>query len=317
MNDDETQIEDFNESNASLLAAWQDSADGHHKSSSASATNMIRRRIREESVVRRVLPLQTKTEKDLEMDLKHDQPVIREHFEAGSMGAYSVPLGETYDSEFYFGDKFEVIFNTIQSRELRKSIFELMTYKNLDLRRVTTDNVMRDVHTEEDSAFFTGLYDMVGPVGGIGASGYPQHFEIEGGITRDSYKEVLSVVEDFNLNNGTIIMNRRTAKAFLGWGRDELGGDLTEKLTKGGLAALEDNILFGVRHIFTIKRDMVPDGRVIVLTEPGYLGRYYQLKPLTAYVERRKNYITVSADQVVGLTIANVAGACVVDFTNV
>jgi hypothetical protein len=63
-----------------------------------------------------------------------------------------------------------------------------------------------------------------------------------GGITRDTYKEVLSKLEDQNLNNGIILMNRRTAKEFLSWDRSEIGGDLAQDLFKQGLSARLANL---------------------------------------------------------------------------
>ncbi len=95
-----------------------------------------------------------------------------------------------------------------------------------------TDNSLKDVQTEEDGQFIASIDTMVGTTTGVGTSGVQQNFNISGGITRDTYKEVLSKLEDLNLNNGIILMNRRTAKEFLGWNRSEIGGDLAQDLLK-------------------------------------------------------------------------------------
>jgi hypothetical protein len=50
-------------------------------------------------------------------------------------------------------------------------------------------------------------------------------------------------------------MNRRTAKEFLKFDRSEIGGDLAQDLFKQGLTALQEAMIFGVKHIFTIKRN--------------------------------------------------------------
>lgn len=101
-----------------------------------------------------------------------------------------------------------------------------------------------------------------GASNGVGAAGVQQHFSYSGGITRTNYVKALSVLEDQSLNNGVFLCNRKTAKEFLKFKRDEVGGDLAEKLFQEGLTALQTSTIMGVKHIFTIKRDLVPDGVV-------------------------------------------------------
>ena len=50
---------------------------------------------------------------------------------------------------------------------------------------------------------------------------------------------MLSILENQNLNNGVILMNRKTAKQFLTFDRSEIGGDLAQDLFKDGLTALQ------------------------------------------------------------------------------
>ena len=297
-----------------LLSALRESGDGLHKSASAGTTNVIRKNIQELSVLRKYHPLVMKSENDLIPALEHDEPLIREVMESDALGAVSVPFSQNSEMEFYHLRKFDIRFNPIITPTLTKDLFQLMAMKNVDLTKMIVERNLRYVHTVEDQTWFQGLYNCAGPINGVGLSGYQQHFGINDGISRDTYPEVLNGLEDFNLNNGTIIMNRRTAKAFLKWGRDEIGGDLAESLMRKGTSALIDAELFGVRHIITIKRDLVPDGRVIVLAPPEYFMRYYGLQDLTMYVKKEKHWIHTSAMQVTGMAFANVFGVVVYDF---
>lgn len=242
--------------NKMLLDRITASAEGEVKEASAAGTNMIRRRIREEGFTRRILPPQTVTNEDLDRVLEHDRPVIIEDMEPLSKGAKSIPFGDSADTQFYYGNKYAVVFNPITTPEWTKDINELRTYR-MDLRQVITDNSLKDVQTEEDGKFIAMVDTIVGPTAGVGASGVQQNFNISGGITRDTYVEVLSKLEDQNLNNGVILMNRRTAKEFLKFDRSEIGGDLAQDLFKQGLTALQEAMIFGVKHIFTIKRNLV------------------------------------------------------------
>ena len=305
---------DLAEANLTLLQNVLDSDEGTHKSASAAGTDMIRKSIKEASLLRRYCPLVMKSQSDLVPSLTHDQPCIIEWMEEDALGAAAVPFGVNQEIEFFYQKKFDIKFDVIQTPQWQKNIYELMSVRGVDYAKMIIDNGLRKVHDLEDTRWLQAIYSIVGDIGGVGMSGYPQHFAIHGGISKDTYPEVLNGIEDFDLNNNTIIMNRRTAKAFLKWPRDEIGGDLAEKLTKDGMGALEDNVLFGCRHLFSIKRDLIPDGRVIVLTDPNYFMRYYGLQDLTMHVEKRKYMIKSDAMQVTGMAFANLFGAVVYDF---
>jgi len=305
--DEFDQIDNVQERNARILAALDDANDGLVKSASAAGTNMIRRRIREEGFWRRILPPQTVTNDDLNRVLEHDRPLIIEDMEPGQRGSKSIPFGDAADTEFYYGNKYAVYFNAITTPEFTKDINELRTYR-MDLRQVVTDNALKDIETEEDTQAINNANAICGPSNGVGASGYQQNFVITGGFERDTYINVLSGLENLDLNNGVILMNRKTAKNFLKWGRDEIGGDLAEKLMTEGLTALTEAKVFGIKHIFTIKRNLVPDNVVFVFAEPSYLGKFYELQQTCMFIEKKKDILRVSARETIGSTIANVAG---------
>ncbi len=288
-------------------------SDGEVKSASAAGTNMIRRRIREEGFTRRIIPPQTVTNDDLDRVLEHDRPVIIEDMEPLSRGAKSISFGDSADTQFYYGNKYACVFNPITTPEWTKDINELRTYR-MDLRQVITDNSLKDMQTEEDGKFIAMVDTIVGSTAGVGAAGVQQNFNISGGITRDTYVEVLSKLEDQNLNNGIFLMNRRTAKEFLKFDRSEIGGDLAQDLFKSGLSALQEATIFGTKHVFTIKRDLVPDFVVYLFTEPGFMGKFYTLQEVTMYVEKKKDILRFSARETISVTIANVAGLAKINF---
>ena len=225
--------------NKALMDKIIEASDGEVKSASAAGTNMIRRRIREEGFTRRIIPPQTVTNDDLDRVIDHDRPVIIEDMEPLSRGAKSIPFGDSADTQFYYGNKYACVFNPITTPEWTKDINELRTYR-MDLRQVITDNSLKDMQTEEDGKFIAMTDTIVGSTAGVGASGVQQNFNISGGMTRDTYVEVLSKLEDQNLNNGIFLMNRRTAKEFLKFNRSEIGGDLAQDLFKQGLTALQE-----------------------------------------------------------------------------
>jgi len=200
---------------------------------------MVRRRIRENGFGRLILPFKPCSDADLARLPDVEVPVIIEEMEPESVGAKAISFNDTADTAFYRGDKFVVFFCKITSPEFVKNVDELRTYKS-DLRGVITDNSLKDMHTEEDSRFVKGLDRIIGSVGGVGEAGVAQNFEINSLIRRSNYGDIQNYLEDRNLNNSTYLMNRKTSKAFLKWGRDELGGDTAEKIALDGLSALTE-----------------------------------------------------------------------------
>lgn len=299
--------------NRELLEAIQDSPDGILKAASTASSNMIRRKIRENGFARSIMPPKPVGNADLDRLPDTDLPVIIEDMEPLSPGAKSISFDDTADTAFYKGDKFVVYFDQITTPEFTKNINELRTYK-MDLRAVITDNSLKDIQRTEDSRFIKGVDRIVGAVDGVGLSGVAQNFEISGGLTRDTYWQALNILENQDLNNGVFLMNRKTAKTFLGFNRTEIGGDLAQDMFTDGLNALKEAKIHGVRHLFTIKRDLIPDSVVYCFAEPDYLGRWYQLQDTTMYVEKKKDILRFSAKETLGVAIANVAGVARVKF---
>jgi hypothetical protein len=260
-------------SNAELLDEILAARDGEVKNASTAGSNMIRRKIREQGFCRRILPPEAKGNADLNTVLEHDRPVIIEEMEPLSKGAKSIPFGDAADSTPYYGNKFACVFHSITTPEFVKDINELRTNKN-DIRKIVTDNALNDIETKEDGEFMAGCESIVGASNGVGASGQQQNFVLDGGFTRDNYVEALKLMDNLDLNVGCVLINRKTAKEFIKWGRDELGGDLSQDMFKSGLTALGEAVVMGAKHIFTIKRNLVPDGCCWIFAEPSFLQKH-------------------------------------------
>ena len=310
--------------NREIIDAITEADEGSIKSAAAAGSNMIRRRIREDGFARNIIPPKTVTNDMLDRVAEHDRPVMIEDMEPDSKGAKSIPFGDSADTEFYYGTKYVCVFNAITTPEFTKDINELRTYR-MDLRKVITDNALRDIQTEEDTRFIelvndaTGTYNTTGTATGgtgggtNGAAGFKQAYHYAAaasgsGFDRGTYIPSLSNLENHNLNNGVNLMNRYTAKHFLKMHRSEAGGDLSQELFLSGLKALQEATVFGVRHLFTIKADLVPNDEMYSFAEPEFLGRFYTLQDPTMYVEKKKDILRFSARETISVTFANLAG---------
>lgn len=295
--------------NEELVSAIAEAPDGHLKNASALSGRFIRRRIRENGFQRLILPFEDVKASDLTPSLTSELPHIVEEMEGDQPGAVSLNYNDSPDTTFFRGDKFAMYFYEISTPEFTKNVFELMTYKS-DVRGIVTGNMLKDLHTREDANFIAQIDRIVGstPNSAVGsASGKVQHYGITGTISnRAQYVENLNHFDDFDLNNGTFLVNRKTAREFLKFDRSAIGGDLTEKMFTDGMDALVNFKLFGVPHISTIKKGLVANGVVYKFAEPNFLGRAYRLQDITSFVKKEKNIIRFSATEVIATTIANV-----------
>lgn len=199
-------LEQYEADNQAIIQQLIDAEDGPCKNASAASQDMIRRRIRENGFSRKILPPKQVSNQDLNRLPDTELPVTVEDMEADQPGAKSISFNDTPDTAFYRGDKFIVIFNKITSPEFTKNVDELRTYK-MDLRQVVTDNSLKDIQTEEDLTFINTVDEIVGSPSGVGASGLQQNFAITGGITRTTYRQTLSYLENRYLNNGCFLLN--------------------------------------------------------------------------------------------------------------
>jgi hypothetical protein len=289
---------------------------GEVKTAADAGTSFIRRKLREDGFLRKIIPPQPLGNQDLDRVIDHDKPVRIEDFEPNVPAAKAVPFGEIADMDYFYGPKFLVPFARILTPEETKDIDELRTYR-MDIRRILMDNMLKDMMSVEDGTFISAVDAIVGAANStVAATGLVQHVGINAALTnnRPAYAAVLKILENAKLNNGTILMNRITAKAFLTFDRTVLGGDLSERIFTDGLSAIQEARIFGVRHLFTIKREIVPDNVVYVFAEPQYLGKFYTLQDATVHMEKKKYFIKFMAYETIGAAIGNIAGVAKVTF---
>lgn len=302
-------IENVEVINQGLIASLSQANEGGLNKFASANSDFIRRRIREKGFLRSIIPAKPLTNEGLDRTTEGSSLPIRiEDMEPNSPGAVSLPFQATSDSTFYSEDRFQINFEYIQTREFVKNINELRTQR-MDIRAVVTDNALKDVHTKEDALFINLCDEIVGAAGSPAPfSGLQQHFTFPEGLTRETAVEMLKLLPNNYLNNGVVLMNRNTGMEYLKYNRIDAGGDLSQDMFLEGMDAFKEARILGTRHIFTLKREIVPDNTIYIFTEPGYLGRFYELMPLTMYVEKKEDIIRFKAKELIGLTIANVLG---------
>ena len=113
----------------------------------------------------------------------------------------------------------------------------------------------------------------------------------------------------------TILCNNITIKDVEKFGRNEMGGDLSEEVLVNGWA---ERTFIGCRWIITIKQQLVPNNTFWHFTEPKYLGKHFLLEDTTMWIKKEAFLLEFFAYQTAGLSIGNTNGItkCVISRTD-
>jgi hypothetical protein len=286
---------------------------GMEKQAADAVNDYIRVRMREDGFARRILPPVQITNDELDRQVDTDKPVKVVDKEPNSPGAISVPFATLPINRYIRGPRFRVMFDRILTPKFTKDIDELRTY-DMDIRQILSDNAIKDMLAEEDGKWIAVVNNLLVSQGGtVPETGTVQWRSIAGGITRDTIAESMKIMPSTpnHLNPSTILVNNVTIWDVVKFGRDEIGGDLSQELFERGFAERE---IMGVRWIITIKRDLVPDSSLFFFAEPKFLGKFFILEDTTMYIDRKAYMLEFFAYESLGACIANVAAVARADF---
>ena len=205
------------------------------------------------------------------------------------------------------------MFDRIVTPRFVKDIDELRTWQ-MDIRQVLSDNAIKDMLAEEDSKFLTAVNSaLVGADQTVPTSGVIQHETIFGGITRDTLQEAFKIMPKTpsHLEVNTVLVNNVTIREIMKFGRDEIGGDLSQELLTNGFS--EANFM-NAKFIITIKRDLVADDRMYFFADPRFIGKSYVLEDTTMHVKREAYMIEFFAYETLGGSIGHTGGLAIADF---
>ena len=303
-----------------LESLVNDPADVFEKKAQASATNYTRTQIREDSFAFKILPPEKATDDMLRYDLSEDLAVVWER-EPDSPAAKWVPLQTVPDGEYIQSSRYIIPFARVLTPDFRKDIAELRTTKQ-DIRKILTDNAIKDGLAEIDSKFIRTVNSIVFDAPeGAGTrnriSGKVQWMDFEEPLTRDTFAEATKMLPrgneqgKFVTRNYCCLMNEITARDLLKLNRNIVGGDKAQDFFLNGLTT---DTFMGIKMLFTIKNHLVPDGWVYFFAEPDFLGKCFYLDDWTMYVKKEAYFISMFSYWMGGFAFGNTAGMALARF---
>ena len=313
----------FNDSFVEMVKA------GQTKEASVSAQAFTRNKLREESFAEKIITPQDISNDDLDKAENPELLVKWNDREPDQAPAVSIPLGIVPDMYQFKGDRYPSYFARLVSPLFSKDIDKLRSY-DYDIRQILLENSTKDLATEVDTKFMTKVNSVIGTVNTANTllantpfSALPSYVSISGGITRENVAEAFKTIQrmrvpfgptqpDGGESKGVMLMNNITAQEFVKMGRSEIGGDDAQEIWKTGMPHKQ---ILGVKPIYTLKSELVPDNTIYLFSSEEFFGKYYRLQPLTVFMETKAFFIQFFQYMNISLSIGNVRGVCRIDFT--
>jgi len=298
---------------------------GQEKQAAVSAQQFTRNKLREESFAEKIItPIDVNND---ELD-KAENPELLVKWndrEPDTAPATTIPLGVVPEAVQFSGSRYPSYFTRIVSPKFNKDIDQLRTY-DYDIRSIMLEISTKDIATEIDTRFMERVNSVIGSVNTanpLNGLGLPQNITISGGITRENVADSFKAIKrlrvpfgpsqpDGSESKGVMLMNTVTADDFVKMNRSEVGGDLSQEMFINGLPS---KTLLGVKPIYTIKRELIPDGVIYLFSSEEFFGKYYRLQPLTVFMKNEAFFIEYFQYMNISMSIGNVKGVVRVEFT--
>lgn len=273
---------------------------GMEKEASVAASAFVRQKLREDGFTRKIMEPQMVTAADLDRQLT-DEPAIIVEKEPDSVAA-SMSFRGRSELRYFKGERYAVNFNKIESKEFKKSKFELATYRT-DIRTVLQENSVKDIQKIEDTSFYANVLGMATAASNV--------YTIAGGFNMPNFQAGIKKLLAKQLPVGKILMTQEMYADFLAQPATQIGSDAASSLFMGqtGIATP-----YGNQIIVTNKNDILPNNQMIVFAPTQYLGQMYILQDAMVYLKTEADLLSFKTYESVGIGFGNVNGAAVINF---
>lgn len=277
--------------------------EGREKEAAAEGSAFIRKKLRQESFMREVLPPQMLSDDEIDRDEYTDLPKKIVEIEPESKATF-VPFKGTGRRTWFKGPRYAVYFGKVESDHFTKSKFELMTYQN-DIRKILTDNSVKDMADQEDERGYETL-DAI-------ATEFPdQVLAPSGGLTANNVVEGFKNLLSRRIPVGKILCTEELYMDALKLPATSIGDDVASRHYDEGLKS--ENSLWGFPVVTTIKRDILPANEMWLFGPQEFLGNFFLLQDATLYIEQRADMVEFWSYSAPGIGIGNTAAVTKIRF---
>ena len=300
--------------------------EGRVKEAQDEGSRFIRSKLRQESFAREILePVEIGAD-EIDRDEHTDQPKKIIEKEPDSVATF-VTFKGSGQRTFFRGPRYSVSFGKIETEHFMKSKFELLTYQN-DIRKILTDNSVKDMADVEDQKFIETIQAAMGQVGrtsklgaqGAGEAAANSNFQFHVAnlkaandldcdgkpLTKNLIAQLFQNMTMQKMPIGKLLMTKSTFMEVLKFDHTEVGNDIVSAHYRDGIAGEEK--LFGVPVITTIKNDIIDDNEIYLFAPENYLGNFFLLQDATLFIKQEADMIEFWSYSAPGIGIGNANG---------
>jgi len=323
--------------------------EGRVKEAQDEGSRFIRSKLRQESFAREIIaPVEIGAD-EIDRDENTDQPKKIIEKEPDSVATF-VTFKGSGQRTFFRGPRYSVYFGKIETEHFTKSKFELLTYQN-DIRKILTDNSVKDMADQEDSKFIETVNAAMGQVGkrvylddaaqaaflaggnagdedvgdavAFGENGGSRQFGLtnlkdgnrfhcnSSPLTKELIAQIFQSMTMKRLPIGKLLMTKSAFMEAIKFDQSEVGDTTVARHYDKGLEG-EDK-LFGIPVVTTIKNDIIRDDQIYLFAPQNYLGNFFLLQDATLFIKQEADMITFWSYSAPGIGIGNAAGAGLIE----
>lgn len=299
------------ESNAVLIEGLRNEAT--RKEAADTVRDYLRIRNREDGMVGKILPRTNITSAQLDRQVDTPDPVVVNDIEADSSGADVVAFGTGPKTVMIDAGRYAVVFKRIESRRYQQDVNRMLTW-NMDIKQQLKDFLLKDIQYAEDAGFIAACNSIVGDVNTVNENVESCLWTTQGPLDRVSFSNARKGLQATNrhLRSTIGLMNDLTVWDIPKLNRNEIGGDLAEKLFTDG--NIMTNVM-GLNLVVTIKNELVADNDLWQFANPEYLGDFLVLDDIILSTENINFWIEFFGYETIGMAIKNIAALCRTSFT--
>lgn len=266
----------------------------------AEGAAFIREKLREVSFARQIIPPQYVTQADVQPSVNHDGVVKIVELEPDSK-AMVVNFRGKPTANYIEGKRVELPFYSISSEEFQKVEEELLAYR-MPITQVIEQNSVLDIQEIEDTAFL-GHVDAAVTVSGNTVTGSYS----DGAVPESKIRELLDKIDGKRLQSEKLLMSTTMFNRLVV--DNNTNGTFGDGGLKGEIAVkgYQAPTLYGRQIIVSNKTNLL-DNTIYAFAAPEFLGEFCILNDTKFDIEKKRNLITFSAYETVGMVLANANG---------
>jgi len=270
--------------------------EGRVKEAEVESSAFIREKLRQEAAVREIIVPVGISEDEIDRDENTDQPKKIIDKEPDSTATFCQFQG-TGQRTWFYGPRYSIFFGKVESQRFTKSKFELMTYTS-DIRKILSDNSVKDMADEEDRAFYNLVTDIIALNPAVQRTSGPFQSSTFKGSGQSMLRRRRPI--------GKMLMTKSRFMDAIDLPATTVGSDVAKRHFDEGIEATQK--LWGYPCVTTIKADIYDDDRAYMFAPQApnnFLGNFYLLQDATLFIKQEADIIEFWSYEALGLGIGN------------